>query len=232
MHFVCNSFGGEPNLKTFSRSSSGKRKSINEICLGPIHTLHKPNGELATKNWWYDTNYIAPVRIHNRLKELPDFLEFFYNYRRLLRTSRYSEDLKLALLRYSEALDLINWEDSYLKLWRVLEQLTNTGKSGYNITIKRASFLFKDKEYTRNILNHLRDYRNRSVHSDSFNNDIEVLLFQLKRFVEILINFHVYNPLRFKSICEFADFMDLPDSIEILQKRIKLLRLAEKFQNV
>lgn len=179
------------NSAQWSRSSSGKRKPINKILLGPIHTLHKQNGEMASKNWWYDIDYVAQMDSYDPSRELSDLNDFFYRFRKLLNKSKYYEDLKTALIRYTQSLDMINWENSFLRLWGILEHLTNTGKESYDKTIKRISFLFKEKEYTRQVLNHLKDYRNRSAHADSSNLDIEVYLFQLKRYVETLINFHL-----------------------------------------
>ena len=46
-------------LNSAARSSSGKRKPVNVLQLGPLHSLHEPNGELATDRYWYDANYEA-----------------------------------------------------------------------------------------------------------------------------------------------------------------------------
>ncbi len=35
-------------LNSAARSSSGKRKPVNVLQLGPLHSLHEPNGELAS----------------------------------------------------------------------------------------------------------------------------------------------------------------------------------------
>ena len=51
----------------------------------------------------------------------------------------------------------------HLRLWATLEKLTDTEES-YKATIKRASFLFEDRDYCQQVLRHLKDYRNRFVH--------------------------------------------------------------------
>src|SRR5258706_1602005 len=43
-------------------SIGGKPKPVNNIILGPLHTLHKPNGELAVKDlWWDEPSYSCAV---------------------------------------------------------------------------------------------------------------------------------------------------------------------------
>jgi len=44
------------NRRHFIRETwGGKSKPVNQIILGPIHTLHNSNGYLAaTNNWWYE----------------------------------------------------------------------------------------------------------------------------------------------------------------------------------
>ena len=39
------------------RISSGKPRPVNEILLGPFHTMHNEDGSLATESWWYDPSY-------------------------------------------------------------------------------------------------------------------------------------------------------------------------------
>jgi hypothetical protein len=36
-------------------------KPINRIRLGPVHTVHLPDGSLATKEWWYQPSFEAGV---------------------------------------------------------------------------------------------------------------------------------------------------------------------------
>ena len=219
------------NRALWSRSSSGKRKPINKILLGPIHTLHKHNGEIASKNWWYDLDYIAQMDCYDPSRKLSDLNHFFYNFRKLLNKSKYYGDLKTALIRYTQSLDMINWENSFLRLWGILEHLTKNSNEKYDRTIKRVSFLYKEKEYTKQVLKHLKDYRNRSAHADSSNDDIEVYLFQLKRYVEALIEFHLKEYQNFNSLNDATEFMDLPYDINVINKKLKLLKKAKIFQD-
>ena len=211
------------------RISSGKRQPVNRFVLGPIHTLHTTSGKLATNSWWYQTEYQGPVSAYDPGDSKADRLfKFTDTVRQDLRKSQYKEPLAACLLRYVRALDTPDWEDSYLRLWGVLEQLTNTGiQDNYKVTIRRASFIWKDRKYAQQILTHLRDYRNRAVHAGTESQDIETYMYQLKRIVEALIEFHLRNRFRFETISEVAEFMDLPDDDKELGRRLKIIKAAK-----
>lgn len=63
------------NRRHTIRISSGVRSPVNAMILGPVHTLHKMNGEHATDAWWYEPTYRGPVRfgvmLHVSLKCSP-----------------------------------------------------------------------------------------------------------------------------------------------------------------
>jgi hypothetical protein len=58
---------------------------------------------------------------------------------------------------------------------------------------------------------------------------VEMLLFQLKRHVEYLLLYHVYNVHEFTSIEEAAELFYLPVNTSILRNRIKLMTKAMGF---
>ena len=219
------------NRGNYWRMSSGKRQPVNRLVLGPIHTLHKTTGELATDSWWYQNEYQGPVSEHDPGDSKTEkMFKYAKHARKYLKRSGYGEHLVTCLLRYVRALDTPDWEDSYLRLWGVLEQLTNTGlQDNYKVTIRRASSLWKDRKYTQQILTHLRDYRNMAVHAGAENQDIETYIFQLKRHVEALIEFHLRNPLRFQTISEATEFMDLSEDGRELDRRMRIIKAAKSF---
>ena len=53
--------------------------------------------------------------------------------------------------------------------------------------------------------------------------DSEMLMYQLKNFVEWLLRFYIHNPFRFKSLGEACEFLDLPYDVKILRRRQRLL---------
>lgn len=220
------------NRRSHMRISSGKRKPVNRFVLGPIHTLHKTTGELATSQWWYQPEYQGPVSAYDPGDIGAEKMFQYADYaRERLKSSGYADHLVTCLLRYVRALDTPNWEDSYLRLWGGLEQLTNTGLSdNYKVTIRRASSLWKDRKYDQQILTHLRDYRNNAVHAGVGTQDIETYMYQLKRHVEALIHFHLVNRFRLRTIAEAAEFMDQTDDSEELDKKMRILKAVKAFR--
>jgi hypothetical protein len=110
-------------------------------------------------------------------------------------------------------LDSFEWETSFLRLWGVLETLTGTQPyESHDLTVKRAAFLYADpeRELHMQVLNHLRHYRNRSVHRGEGSETIEAYMYQLKRYVEVLLFFHLTSDYRFESLAKAAEFLDLP----------------------
>jgi len=212
------------------RMSDGKRQPVNEIHLGPLHTLHKPDGSSLGNEWWYEPDYTGSVRSFNSPDKLPRLFKFQRKVSRLLRGHSYRELLESNLIRYSRALDLRDWESSYLRLWAVLEQLTNTGTEGYGVTVRRASALYKSSDVARQELLHLRERRNRSVHEGTEHRDLETLMYQLKGFVEDLLWFHMNGGKRFSNIQETTLFLDLPTTSTELSKRFKTIKYALRFR--
>ncbi len=216
--------------QTIRKSFGGPRKPVNKFVLGPLHTVHTPNGKLATEYWWFEPEFRGPLQVYRPSDAIISKMYVYQDkVRSYLRKSNYRSDLEASILRYTRALDLNDWEDAFLRLWSVLEHLTNSGSDSYKVTVKRASFMFKDREYIHQVLSHLKDYRNRAVHAGSENHDIEIFMYQLKNYVEVLLEFHIVNRFGFKDLNEAGEFMDLPADVEKLKSKSKIIRYAKKF---
>jgi len=62
-------------------SWAGKPEPVNNIILGPIHTLHKPSGELAaTEVWWYESNYLGAIKLFSPKQGEGEEIRKFFNY--------------------------------------------------------------------------------------------------------------------------------------------------------
>ena len=213
------------------RLSFGLREPINGIVLGPVHTIHQVSGKVASDNWWYDPDYIKPIKPYDIAKDLSAIYQFEKRIRNSLRQLRYRDKIEWAFREYTRALDHRNWHTAFLALWSVLEVLTHSGGDNYKVTIRRASFIFKEPDLHREILNHLRESRNAFVHSNKNSDDIELYTYQLKRYIEALLLFHINNGRSFSNIQEVAEFLDLPIDLTVLSKKIRLSRLATRFRN-
>ncbi len=218
-------------LSSRMRISYGSREPVNSILLGPVQTLHNRDGSLASKSFWLEHGYIAPNK-NWRIKDdiWERVREHDLKIRRKLGRCAYQEQIDEAIVRYTRALDMLDFHSAFLELWGVLEQLTDLNKRSNEIAIKRVSFLYKDREFHKQVLKHLVYFRNQSVHLGKRSELIESLLYQLKNYVERLILFHIFNKVKFQSIKAATEFMDLPGNIGELNKKIQLFGEAKKFR--
>jgi hypothetical protein len=92
------------------RWSTGKRSPVNRLLLGPIHTLHRMSGALATQSWWYEPEwYVDPFGGGVFPEEdIEQMYAFFGKTRRRLARCSYRDAIEQAILRYTRALDMTN----------------------------------------------------------------------------------------------------------------------------
>jgi len=215
--------------KSLVLSFDRRKKPINQITLGALHTLHKDDGSSATDTYWYEPgHYKNHVRV-SFSKNSYMTLDFAKNVRKKLKSSSYGKEIEAAIIRYVRALDSQDYNVAFVKLWSLLEFLTSTLRDGYDRTIKRTVFQFADRDYNKQVLEHLRQYRNNSVHLGTGENDIDTHIYQLKGYVEQLLKFHIGNHFKFDNLSEAAKFMDLTPDIEALNKQISLYKSGIKF---
>lgn len=211
------------------RYSGGRPAPVNDIRLSPFHTVHDLKGNLATDTFWYDPGYSKPANVFSDNEKFPRLLTFAGSLRSRVEQLPYCIEIEEALIRYVRALDSADLNDAFLRLWSLLEYLTDSTHDPYKVATRRAAFLFSGRDQSQLILNHLTNHRNRFVHTGSDTNDIESLVFQLKRYVDALFLFHLGNRFSFSSRSEAARFMDLPPDQNELNLRIKRLRHAKSF---
>jgi hypothetical protein len=213
----------------FRETLAGKPFPVNKFILGPVHTIHEYSGK-TSETYWYDPHYRGAIKVQDTLgRNIIKMYKFTNVIRNYLRKSKYPDKLKMAILRYSHALDIPEWHDAFLKLWTVLELLTNTTGDRYSVTVRRISFLFPDREYHRQTLLQLQYARNRKVHSELEHRDTEAFMYQAKRYVEILLMFHLSNSFGFDNLEHVAQFMDLPNNKKEIMSKIKMMQYAKKF---
>ncbi|MCH8010830.1 MAG: hypothetical protein IIA61_02610 [Candidatus Marinimicrobia bacterium] len=216
---------------SFRMTFGGPSKPVNEVLLGPVHTLHNLSGNLATQLFWYQSDFTLTktVNIANKKEALLKNIKYI---RGKMKRLQYSSELRNIFLRYVRALDYPDYNTAFIHLWGVLEILTYTKYSGYDVTIKRAASMFKEFDYHKQVLNHLRIYRNSLIHSGKAYNDIEPYIYQLKRYIDQLLWFFIHNSFGFISIEKAAEFMDIPQDINELNKNHSLIHAAMKFRNI
>ena len=215
--------------KSMVLSFGGRRKAINQIALGALHTVHNESGELASEMYWYETEFRDDRSRVDFSKKSYSALRFTKNVRSFLKSHRYKNEVEVGIVRYVRALDSGDYNAAFIKLWSVLEYLTSTLRDGYDKTIRRTVFQYNDREYHGEALEHLRQYRNRTVHAGSGDDEIETHLYQLKRYVEVLLKFHITNRFDFGSLSEAARLMDLSPDKDALKSQISLFKAGIRF---
>ena len=219
------------NTQCYWRMSSGVVYPVNKIVLGPLQTLFRADSTLVEDKWWHDRSYRGPQKVYDVTETWDALRKYEARARTKIRTSRYKDLLVNGLLRYVRALDGRDYESVFLKLWSLLEHLTLSVKDDKKVTARRAAFLWKDYEFHKEILQHLRDNRNSMVHLDQFGGRGEALVYQLKRYVEALLEFLVFSGSKFKRKEEIKHFLDLGTDRELLAERGRLIRAGIKFRS-
>lgn len=216
------------NKGSWQLTLGGQPKPVNRVRLGPVHTLHDPGGAPATEKVWWEPGFSEtsfPARIQ-------DSYEWLKSQERWIRTqigrSKMQDDLVNLFVRYARALDEKDRQSAFLKLWAVLEDVTDTIGS-YEKTVRRAAFLFQDVSYRKLELQHFRSLRNSIVHEGVEAFDKASVSDGLRKYVEAALVTLLQRVQLFASIQEYGRFLDLPPSPGLLRERIRLHEEALEF---
>lgn len=215
------------NRRTAQRISGGRVHPVNNVVLGPIHTVHHPDGTPATDVYWWEPSYVEPLRAFS-LRERAKPLKRFERLVRLsLKRSPFADLIQKILLQYVRALDDRQLSSAFVKLWAALEEVT-LANGNYDSLIRRSTFLWREQRYHRLVLHHLRLWRNRIVHDGEDTSEAERMVFQLKQYVEHMLLFFIRRSHVFETLGEYGQFLDLPENTAILHRRMRLYRWAHR----
>lgn len=200
-----------------------------DVGLGKVHTIHESRGVAAGETFWYQPAFFEqrPIELRTDWARVRTESAVI---RRNRRRSKYAETLKDVFVRYARALDGVDFDSTFLKLWSLLELLTGTTNARYDQTVNRALFVFEEQPLNRALLEHLRDHRNATVHDAASTDLVYDFNWQLKQFVDELIKFHIMWAGRFASWSEAAAFLDLPSDPAALIKRIARAKEALRYR--
>lgn len=215
------------NLRTpFRIQLAGRRdNAVNSIRIGPVQSLHDPDGKRISPLLWFRS--AEEARPATKFKDLrqdwASLKTFERNIRDEAKAIRSHIEIEEVITAYGLALSESDPGNAFLKLWSLLEDLTGTREKRYDTTLQRVLFSVADRDYHRQVLEHLRDRRNDMVHSAMVSQNAYLHVYQLKRYVEHLI-FLFLNVLgRFESIEDLFTVMDLPYKIKDLRSRQRLV---------
>lgn len=202
-------------------------KPINVVRLSGYHTLHHADGRPAHDGVWFEPGYVeAPLfAFKNALIVRKKSLWAL----RQIRSSVYRDQITSALVRYVRALDESDADAAFLRLWTAIEALTTPGVADYEKLVRRCTFLFQDGEFHRQTLEHLREYRNGSVHRGEQSGQARMFCFQLQLYFNVLIWFHIRNAKFFRSVEEANQFLDTPPDKATISRQVTLAKRALRF---
>ena len=209
--------------------STGPRQPVNEIGLGPIHTVHQPSGIVDDGVGWYDTGYFAPFAVKRLGDDAQSIQSFSNRMRGRLGRVAFGGVVENCIRLYNRALDEHDASTSYLRMWQTLEAATNTAPNRHADPVRRAAFLYSDHEYVAAELSHLRDSRNRLVHTGESSLQVDSNLLRLRLHVERLLMFLAARGAEFPSMEDVGEFLDLPSSTSELSRKLGLVSKAAQW---
>lgn len=210
-------------------SITDPNKPLNRLLLGPIHTLHHIDYNLATEQYWYEPDY---SRSYGTIKQSEDFKQFYQFKNKTfgrIRRSGLQKIVENLLIQYTNAFDSKDSDSTFIKLWNVLENLTISKDEKTKNIITRTLFLSKDPDLSKLTLTHLRGHRNTYAHSGSSKQDSTIAVFQLKEFVDGIILFVIENKFNLKTKDDLKNFLDHPRNPPRLQEKIDLAKKAMRY---
>lgn len=202
-------------------------KPLNAIRTGSIHTLHKTDGSPAETAIWHEPGFLE-VTPHVFKTPAVALKNLRWAIRRLER-SPYGRSVNNSLVRFVRALDERDPDVAFIRLWGALEALLTPERADYDKLVTRCAFLLRDSAYHTQVLEHLREYRNASVHAGEQSDLARTHCYQLQMYFITVAWFHIRNATYFSSHQEALAFLDSPSNGVELARRMVLLRKAVKF---
>jgi hypothetical protein len=212
---------------------SSTLKPINRVILGPAHTLHLESGKIATESFWYEPNFVNIDPCKLNLKDVPIIkANFDWIFKKLdkIDSKGFKKEICNAVIRFVSAFDHTDYQSSVIMGWGSLESLASNEKDANNDIIpRRCSFLFPDSQYHKQIIEHIREYRNNNVHYGEVADETDLICYQLQRYFKRLVFFYIGNANNYANKEEANSFLDLPSTIDALKKKSTLIKRAIKY---
>lgn len=205
-----------------------EQRSLAAIHAGPVYTLHLPDGSYAEDAFWYDNDLAGrgkPFEPPHGWKNLDANRRWA---QRRMASLPHGHEIADLVERYAVALDQTNLDVAFLQLWSLLEKVTDTIGANYDETIRRATWIFADRDTASEILQAMRLQRNRFVHAARSGGERDQMVYAIKNFVEPHLLRLLGNQFRLDSIEEYARFLSLPNSVESLERTCRRVARAHR----
>ena len=203
--------------------------AVNRFRRGPFHSVHNPDGSLATETFWYEPRWAHTAPSVN-FSDPPDYRRSIQRWWHTLQRNPMREFISDTLLRYCRALDLHEADAALLGIWQVLERLMGTDK--YDLLINRLVRIFRDHEDARLIASHIRLRRNQTVHSaHHISHEANAILVQAETLASQAIFFYLKYAPEFEELTDVHHFLDLTLDQAKLKREQRLSQFFIQYQN-
>ncbi len=226
LNFLCGLWSLYATYGTWSVSFGPRKDPIGIITSGPVYTLHKPDGTLATDIFWHERTSRAINKLFSP-KNGWDRIE--RNRRRAARRINrlpYRKDIEDLIVRYEIALEQVDHDVAFLHMWSILEKITNTIGANYDETISRAIWPYEDRLIAKEILECVRLQRNLYVHAARSSDTPDQAAYLTKAFVDAHLLRLIRNDFCISNLEEYAQYLSLPTNIGALNQERKRIEKA------
>jgi hypothetical protein len=207
-------------FRSWSIGFGGRRRNpVGVVHVGPIHTLHEPNGAPVGNYYWYEPDYAEHREPFNPQKGWENIEKGRRRAMGKMRRLPYATKLRELLVRYATALSKADPDVAFLQLWSILERITDTVGARYDETIRRATWIWPDGDFAGEVLGYLRNYRNQYVHAAASSADRAQVARLMKSFVDSHLLALLSDDFHVQSLEEYAACLNLPTSLDGLKRR-------------
>ena len=198
------------------------RKPLGVIHTGVLHTLHPHSGgSIPEEVCWYDPDSSDDRPLFDPGDKWPLIESRRKWVLSCLSRITYADDVKGLLVRYILALDHSDPQVAFLRMWSILERITDTVGAGYDQTIDRAlwAYVKESRGIAKDMLDSLRIVRNRYVHSGAGDQQPDQVAYLVKSFVDPHLIRLLANPFGANSIKEHASCFSFPVELAALKRK-------------
>lgn len=82
----------------------------------------------------------------------------------------------------------------------------------------------------KGMFNHLRLYRNASIHDGRQTDQVRKYIYQLNDVVKEVLGYHIDNSFKARNFSEAVEYLDLPTDAHELTKKLDFYKKALKFR--
>jgi hypothetical protein len=208
---------------------SRKEKPLGLIQVGPIHTLHHMDGSPVDDVYWYETQFHEEHDLYSPKQGWSKIEKTRKWAMRRIRKLLYGNELRDLIIRYAGALGSADWDSAFLQMWSILESLTATVGTGYEKTVRRASWPYSNRKRVEELVEYLRRCRNQYVHAARRNDDSQNVAQLLKSIVDQHLISLLHNHFEVCSLEEYGACLEFPRAVDKLQQRQRSLRAVSRF---